>query len=463
MDYLESAQHAFQARQFLEAERFYLQALKSLDPSQAEPVLARLFEIAKALRPQSSHRELESWLRSLASAERWDEIIALAPENYPRGFVHELRAESFFKKGLYGQARSSSFAHGTALQEKFAYPALLKFSRLYQARFPHTIAFKFQEVSALVALNLVVELDRRVAELVNDLIQHWGRWEDVDSTSRVQLLDTLVITLSNPTRSVGRISLLAHYAKLTLINQSGGQYMAEDWKRLVEVMIHQAGWNEWALAMESAISQGEEELAHYIKSQVRRQKNFSYVKWTQGRPSIKQWWGSPIGETDSATSENFDYEDVGPVTLDPAQSAGHFQHEDDALAEESAIRHLRLSPPTNEMIPDLIVTYLMMEFGRVVDWLIDFALDSHDQNQLHKKVRYLAAMRAIAKGNHHRALAFLVEMTGDPAITLEELQELKYAQGAVWKLLGNEKMSRDLFAEVERIAPGYRRLRERTW
>ena len=39
--------------------------------------------------------------------------------------------------------------------------------------------------------------------------------------------------------------------------------------------------------------------------------------------------------------------------------------------------------------------------------------------------------------------------------------ELKYAQGAVWLALGDHASARAAFDEVERLAPGYRRLRER--
>jgi tetratricopeptide (TPR) repeat protein len=463
MDYLESAQHAFQARQFLEAERFYKQALKSLDPKQAEPVLSRLYEIAKNLRPDNSHREFEHWLRALANFNRWEDVLMHTPETSKHGFTYELRAEALFRRGQYGVSRTVAFAHGALLQDKNSYPALLQFSRLYQERFPHTLAFKFQEISALLALNAVDALEPRVSLLIRDIVRSWGRWEDVTRTTRVELLDTLAETLSHPGRPSGRIVLLVHQTKLTLLNLSGGQFRPEDWKRLVEILIYRAGWSEYALALECALSQNDDELAVLIREHVRSLQGFSYVKLSQGRPAIRRWWkGSQVQALSRVPSEEEEFEDSQSVVYIPQRPATQVSFEDEGATEENAIRHLRLSPPSGEMIPDLIVTYLMMEFGRVVDWLVDFALSCGDENHLHKKVRYLGAMRAIRSGEHHRALAFLSQMTIDPAMTIEELQEIKYAQGAVWKLLGNEEMARALFAEVERIAPGYRRLRERT-
>ena len=226
------------------------------------------------------------------------------------------------------------------------------------------------------------------------------------------------------------------------------------------------------LGLQLAILSQDEVLLGELHAQVVTKKGFSFVKFTKNDPQMKRWL---LKRGHGKEKETLMVKEVEAIeSIDDLESISESKksnvsdrseaeelNEEEKVAEKNAIKQLSIISPPLDLVPDLIVTYEMLGFGRVVDWLIENYRDCEDFPRLQRKIQYLSVMRDIKKKNYHYALATLEEMLGSKDVSLDELKELKYAQGAIYKALGDQDKSSSAFSEVEKIHPGYRKIRER--
>ena len=479
MDHFQMGKSALDARQFFEAENHFRKALKTSSAEQKEEILANLSAVVKVTHPEEVWREITLWVREKAKKKNWRELLidlADIEADIPlarRAFLHELRAEAFFHLGQYGEARKASSAHLEYLLRKKLIPSLIHFSSRYRERFPHTVLFYFHEVSAASAQHDFKSVLTAVKRLQEMIETRWHQLEDVTGNSKLILLSELVKTVESLESSNGEGVLLAHYCRLLFLRESKQKLEKDDWKKLTEILIFQQSWRNWKLALELSIIDGDEKLTEELHQRIKAKKGFSFVKFTRHEPSLKTWLlarghNRIPGVVDSSMHVGLSDEDLQLSSeleeRSTAQNlAGYLLDDEEQYAEDSALRQIRLNTPPLDMVPDLIVTYEMLGFGRVVDWLIATYQHSEEYPKVQKKIRYHSVLRDMKKSDHHHALATLEEMLGDIEITPDELKELKYAQAAIYHALGNKKRSQEIFAEVEAMEPGFRRLRERNW
>ena len=479
MDHFQMGKSALQARQFYEAENHFRKALKNSAVDLKEEILGNLFVVAKALRPEAAWREATALIREKALKKNWKELLAVIADietDVPaqrRGFIFELRAEAYFELGMYGDARKLAGQHLEYLLRKKLTPQLAHFAPLYRQRFPLTILFYFHEIIASV-LQHDFALTKVCIKRMHETIEtRWHQLEDVTGKSKLILLSEMVKTLESYDTGHGEAVLLTHYCRLIYLREAKQPLEKEDWKKLTELLIHDASWRNWKLALELSIAEKDEALIAEVHQRIKTKKGFSFVKFTRHEPALKAWLlerghdrsRSSVEKDESSTLTDEDLRLSGDVKESPRPDGltSFLQNEEEQQAEESALRQMRFISPPLEMVPDLIVTYEMLGFGRVVDWLIANYIGSDDYPKLQKRIRYFSVMRDMKKRDFHHALATLEEMLGDHDITLDELKELKYAQGAIYHALGDKKYASRLFAEIEAIDPGYRLLRERNW
>jgi hypothetical protein len=459
MDHFEAAEVAFHERRFHEAERLYRIAVSQAPPP-ATHLHARLFQAALAIRPEKAWPEKEAWLRAVAAEQDWHALVETLSDPR-RPFEHELRAEALHQLGRPAQASHSAAAHVEALIAIGAFAAARRHNETWRQRFPRAVRWRFHAVTLAAHFADGEALSAHVHELVAMLRAEGVRPEDAGTTPRAVLLQTLVELLEPYAVENGTTALLAQYVRLHLLLEAGSHFTQTDWKKLTELVIWRDGWRHLRLALESARAHGEVELERQIRGELRRRPNYSPVKFTAHHPGLRMR-SSGIAPSEKA-------EALAPVLSDetvewaPSLPFAEPTEEtrEDIEVGESVIRHLRLSPPPPSALPDLVMTYQVMNLGRVVDWLLAHGRGEELTPDTQRRLSYLAVMRAVEKREHHLALALLEEMLGSAELGLDEYHELKYAQGAVWLALGDHASARAAFDEVERLAPGYRRLRER--
>lgn len=479
MDYYQQGKSALEAQQFFEAENYFRKALKSSASELKEEILTILFSIVKVTRPDEAWREARNLMQSKLRQKNWKQLLIELDEIEPqipierRAFIYEIRSEALYQLGQYGEARRVSADHFEYLLRKRLLPDMLRLASQYRARFPLTLLFYFHEVTARVQAHDFRECQLAVQRLLDVMETRWHQLEDVTGRTRGVLLGELVALIQSFDSRNGEAALLGHYCRLTFLKETRQPLERDDWKKLTELIIHNRNWRNWKLALEIAIAAQDNALSELLHEQIKNTKGFSFVKFTRHSPALKAWL-LERGHNRSTTSGQASHHEkleLGDLQLDqsvqalsPAEGLSSFtMGEEEQAAEESALRQLRLNPPPLDLVPDLIVTYEMMSFSRIVDWLIGTFIHSESYPRVQKKIRYLSVMRDMRKKDYHHALATIAEMLGDSEITVDELKELRYAEGAIYHALGEKSQALRLFAEVEKIDPGYRRLRERNW
>lgn len=479
MDHYLMGQSALEARQFFEAERHFRKAQAIATDDQHLEISKKIFEVAKVLRPESCWREFGVWAKAFAATKRWDDLLLVLDEHrsylpeQQLGLWHELKSEALYHRGSLGRSREHAVAHLDHLLSKRIVPALSRYAQVYTQRFPYSFVFSFMELTAAVMREDVKGAERVVKELGARIRYRWSELEDVKPGGKAGVLEAIHGMVSVMDTQRGEAALLAHYCRILQLVETKSSFAAEDWKKLVELVIDDPTWENLKLCLEAAIAAGESELADEIHRQLKSKKGFSFVKFTKNSPRLKSWLlehghdrqrPTQLDKAPPITAADLELDgDALPAAREEAQLDVLGELEDRPL-EDNVIHQLRLNSPPLDAVPDLIVTYHMLNFGRVVDWLISHYSDaSVEFPRLHKKICYLSVIRDVQKKNHYHALATLEEMLGDSEITLDELKELKYAKAAIYHALGDTNQERALLAEVEAIDPQYRRLRERNW
>lgn len=478
MDYYQLGKTALEARQFFEAENHFRRALKQVSEDRLESIYESIYEIAKSLRPETAWKEFQIWMREKAKKKNWKELLEVLlkyEDSIPKehwGCIYELKAEIFFNLGNYGKARISSAEHLEYLLKKKITPSYLLFSEKYNGLFPHTLIFYFHSVVASCQVQDVGQVEKKIKSLFELINQRWNQLEDITPASKVTVLEEICISLDNLDRKNGESVLLLHYCQLELLRETKVALKPEDWKKLVELLIYKNTWRHLKLGLQLAILSKDEMLLAELHSQVLTKKSFSFVKFTKNDPQMKRWLLKRghskekeilMVKEDEARDAIDDFEEQSDLERPKVDDHSQTEelNEEEKIAEKNAIKQLSIISPPLDLIPDLIITYEMLGFGKVVDWLIENYRDCEDFPRLQRKIQYLSVMRDIKKKSYHYALATLEEMLGSKDVSLDELKELKYAQGAIYKALGDQDKSSSAFREVEKIHPGYRKIRER--
>lgn len=475
MDDFELGQKALEMRQFHDAELFFTAALSS--STQIEKIHENLFACAMNLRPQEVWRELQVWVETRRARNDWAGMLELlkAHRQYvPQahlGFVWESEAEAHFQLGHYQESRSSSSAHLEHLLRKKILPSLQRFIPIYRARFPHSFFFAWQELSAYGIAHDVENLIKCTNQLMESPKGRSAEWDDAGKKGSPKVLRALHEILDGLEITNGDFLLLKHRVYLTSALAVGTQFSKADWKKLVELIVHHGDWNNLRLTLEAAITQTDESLAKEVHQQILKKRGFSFVKFTQGYPLLKRWLldnGHMRVEVDNTALgvEPIDWKQAsGASTSEVKESqrsigAEWLEDEESEGAQDNAIAQWRLSPPPPEILPDIIVAYRMLGFGKVVDWLLLTSGYPDTSSVLGKKIAYLTVLRAMERREFYHALALLEDLLGTSELGFDEIKEFKYAQAAAWSALGDKAKSKKLFAEVEQLSPGYRKARE---
>lgn len=478
MDHFLLGQTALEGRQFLEAEAHLRKAIPAAVSDQLVSLYEMLFRTVHVLRPEDSWREAALWLRCKAEGKQWKELLddlngieSHWTESH-RDFCLELKAEALFHLGSYGAARTTSANHLEILQKKKLLPRLQYFSVTYRGRFPHTILFYYQEVSAAAQLQDLSATKAALDNFLSAVETRWNQLEDVTEQSREVLFAEVLRALDSFDADNGEANLLGHYLRLVYVREADLSVEKEDWKKAAELIIYEPSWRHWKIALELAIIADDSDLAQDLHKQIRSKRGFSFVKFTKNNSGLKDWMlkhgHDRSGKDEAANSGELLSEDdlalQGEAPVDVPRHLGEeLLDEEERVVEQNAIKQLRLIAPPLAMVPDLIVTYEMLGFSRVVEWLVRSYDNCEDYPRIQKKIRYFSVLHDMKKENYHHALATIELMLGEKEISLDELKELKYAQAAIHHALGDAKKSKSMFAEIERIDPAYRRLRERTW
>ncbi len=469
MGHFEQAMAALAARRFHEAQAHLNEA--AVEGAPATQVHAAMFKVARELRPEESWRELETWTRFMAQAGDWDAVATTLEEHgasvpaVHAGFVHELVGEFHHRKGEHAKAFACAVLHCELLHRKKVIPGLLKYALLYRHRFPRTITFIFHAAVVHAWREDFSQAERAMGEYLEALRSGWRRLEDVTPEGRASFLAAMYEAITPLDPSDGRFAFLTHGLRWHRIIEGTQQPRPEDWKKLLELVVRSDAPETLRLVLKAAVRSGDQALAEETLQLAKRKRGFSPQVFARHDPELKEWLlrrsqGADAGTVaQTLTSwERWDGEPQERVTT--STSPVPTLDAEERAMEENALAQMRLLTPTATSIPDLIVAYRALGFGRVVDWLLARPLGDDCPPLTRRKVQYLAVLHAMEQGSFHLALACVTEMLGSRDLGIEELGELKYVQAAIHRKLGDDAGARRLFAEVDALRPGYRRARE---
>lgn len=476
MDYYQLGKTALEARQFFEAESNFRRAIKQVSEDKFEEIYEAIYVCAKSIRPDYAWKEFEPWIREKEKKHLWGEIlecISIHEEFIPINHcecLHELKVKAYLSLGQISNSKISASSHLEYLLKKKNIPRYIEFSERYKDIFSHTLIFYFHSVMASSLTQDIERVGEKIKTIFHLMNNRWNQLEDVTPTSKSTLLNELCESLEVFDRKNGTAAMLQHYCHLEKLNGSKQELKPEDWKKLVELIIYNPSWRHIKLGLNLAIKSNDEELIKEFHLHLTSKKGFSFVKFTKNDLLMKKWLLSrghlKEHETLISSSElnGYDEDQVSYTEAIPEKENEigiEELNDEEKVAERNAIKQISLVSPPLDIVPDLIITYKMLGFGKVVDWLIKNYRNCEDYPRIQRKIQYLSVLRDIKLKNYHFALATLEEMLGSKDMNLEELKELRYAQGAIHKSIGNKDLSNQAFLEVEKMHPGYRKLRER--
>lgn len=478
MDHFQLGRVAFEARQFTEAEGHLKRAESAVTPEEFLELRELQFSCAKILRPETCWVELKVLLRLHAekdSPETLLDFIRRHESHFPasqKSLFFELQAKAYFQKGELARSREFASLHVEYLLTKKLSAHLATMSAKYEAWFPQSFYFSYMHYQAYVLLEDVASAAVQLSVLSKLVQRKWAKIEDKKENSKFEVLGSVADCTRGLEAGNGEAVLLSHKAYLNALLEGARPFQREDWKKVVELLIHDANWDNLKLCLEIAIANEERAIALETFACLKRKRGFSFVKLTRHNSSLKDWLLDHAGVRQSRPGGALAAEGITGEDLkltESMQAASHIvdQQAENEDSEElkaielNAIRQLSLHGPGVELLPDLLVAYRTMGFHRVVSWLLQyFSLDAVGV-ELRRKIQYFKVLHAVDMKENYLGLALIEEMLGDVDLALDEFKELKYAQGCLYMSLSRFAEARQSFQSVQKVDPSYRQIRER--
>lgn len=476
MNHYEQGLAAFHARQFLEAQVHFERAINQIKPEDEIEYSRYLFECAKILKPDACWIKLREMLGKYSQQQEWNKVLVIletedkfVPANN-REFVYKYRSQAYFINGALEQARENAIKHVDLLLKKKNYPQLAIHAGNYRKWFPYMAYFVFFELEAYLGLSQYQKTGSCIQDLIELLHRRWSRLEDNHNSSKSKLIETAYESIQAQEQATGELVIQGHYLYLHSLLLQQQELTKDDWKKVLELLVYEDSWRNLKLALEISLAQKQEEIAQGIFKHLKSKKGFSVVKLTKYDPTLKAWAiikkeDAPVGDSPSQLSiEDLKLDDK---TTDPIESNSIneyvFDEEDEQKAIEiNAIKQLSLNPPGWESFLDILLAYKTLGFKRVVSYLLQEAEKIMSApTSFKKKIAYMRVVHAMDCNQRYLALSIIEEMLGGESLELDEFKELKYVQGTILLNLGEKKKALESFAEVKKLDPAYRQLKDR--
>mgnify|MGYP001027561129 CR=1 FL=1 len=478
MDHFQLGRVAFEARQFTEAEGHLKRAEPTVTPEEFLELRELQFSCAKILRPETSWVELKVLLSLHAEKDAPDVLLDFLhrhESHFPatqKSLFFELHAQAYFQKGELSRSREYATFHVEYLLTKKLSAHLATVSAKYEAWFPQSFYFSYMHYQAYILHEDVSSATLQLSRLSKLIQRKWAKIEDKKENSKHSVLASVADCTRGLEFTNGESVLLSHRAHLNALLQGPDALQKEDWKKVVELVIHDANWDNLKLCLEIAIKCEAKEIALETYACLKRKRGFSFVKLTRHDSPLKEWLLDNAGVRQSRPGGDSPAERISEEDLkltdsikDADQGIGLPAENEDSeelkAVEMNAIRQLSLHGPGIELLPDLLVAYRTMGFHRVVNWLLQsFSLEGVGVD-LRRKIQYFKVLHAVDMKENYLGLALIEEMLGDVDLAMDEFKELKYAQGCLYMGLARFAEARQSFQSVQKVDPGYRQIRER--
>lgn len=477
MNHYEQGLAAFHARQFLEAQVHFERATNEIKPEEETEYARYLYECAKVLQPETCWLKLRELLDKYCKQQNWNELLRvleneenIVPEKH-REFIYRYRAQAYFISGALELSRENAIKHVDLLLKKKIYHQLAVYTETYRKWFPYMAYFVFFKIEAHLGLAQYQQTGACIQDLVEMLHRRWGKLEDNQHSSKHKLVETAYESIQNQEQVTGELVLQGHYLYLHSLLLQHQILTKDDWKKVLELLVHEDSWRNLKLALEISLAQNEEEIAQGILKHMKSKKGFSVVKLTKYDPELKTWAivkkdenSNSLDVTPVLSLDDIKLEDPEQKELAQVSVPESFVDEVDEQKsiELNAIKQLSMNAPGWESLLDILVAYKTMGFKRVVAYLI---LEAEKMDlapaSFKKKISYMKVVHSLDCNQRYLALSILEEMLGGETIELDEYKELKYVQGSIHLSLGEKEKARLSFAEVEKLDPGYRQLKDR--
>ena len=477
MNHYEQGLAAFHARQFLEAQVHFERATNEIKPEDEAEYGRYLFECAKVLKPETCWLKLREVLEKYSKQQNWNELLRVlekeekvVPENH-REFIYRNRAQAHFISGALELSRENAIKHVDLLLKKKIYHQLAVYTETYRKWFPYMAYFVFFKIEAHLGLAQYQQTSACIQDLIEMLHRRWGKLEDNQHASKHKLVETAYESIQNQEQVVGELVLQGHYLYLHSLLLQQQFLTKDDWKKVLELLVYEDSWRNLKLALELSLAQKEEEIALGILKHMKSKKGFSVVKLTKYDPALKSW--AIVKKDESSGSTN-----LAPVLSledlkldEPTEKSSEQSDQPELLADDedeqksielNAIKQLSINVPGWESLLDILIAYKTLGFKRVVAYLILEAekMDSAPAS-FKKKISYMKVVHSLDCNQRYLALSIIEEMLGGDSLELDEYKELKYVQGSIHLTLGENEKARASFAEVLKLDPSYRQLKDR--
>lgn len=475
MDYMTAAKAAFENRQMNEAKAFLSKLDHQMTLDKKLEFLELSYKVSKSLNDPDLLKNLKNFCRYLFEGQRYEDLKKILDEEHEnlkaheRTFCHELKANMFYSLGKYEEARLEAIAHLALINEKRLYQHLVNYSEKYCLWFPRSIYFKIMSLHSSVVLSDHKSVYVKVIGVMEEIDRNLGKCEDIGNLSKVDLLVSIKEIVDSLDTSCGENVLMQNLVLMSLIQAKKNNLNKDEWKKLIELLVYDQNYIHLKLILDISLVE-DEEVFKEAYQQIKKKKNYSFVKLTRYSKKLKTKILSLTPKSflnDPEKEEVIVNESKYFSGIDSNKKTEVFESiidEEDIdilYVEKNTIKNLEFNPPVNESIPDLIVTYKQMNLVRVVDYLIQLGLSRVTDTIVKRKIQYLNIYQSIEKKAYQLALASINDMLAESDLSMDEYLELKYTQGSLYFQLSEKKEALVCFEEVRKIDSNYRRLKER--
>jgi hypothetical protein len=366
-------------------------------------------------------------------------------------------AEQLFIDGYYEKSHHERINALSDLAEKKYYHHLKTKSESAYQKFPQFFSYAFFNLMALKELEHFEEMIVRGEGIFEQIIFDKKFFEDIkkDPLEIIETLENLAPHLEN----IIQCHVWQIWCETAKIILNKKESEKKQLKHLAELIIWKPSTFHFKLAILCLAINKDKNKSQKIFQEGRKRKVINYPDLIKNHSWLKDILLSEISNDLAKVKKNTENNEETKVSHKKRADYGlTFERLD--IDYEKMKYNLEVEDPKIEMYPDLIISFMSMNAWELVEYMIKKSHKIEKDFEVSKKIKYLEALFRLETEDYFLVLSLCEELRAMSS-TLDELIELDYMEGNIYRKMNNPERALFYFRRVQNQNQNYRLIKDR--